>query len=107
GRSCRATAAPPAPVVKRKTTTARTAAASASVKRGRMHRKLLFAIIVALVLAPPAAARPSELMPGVTYERILRWTSAGPIVMYVVTAPKPQGLYKLTALLSNGTIKGR
>ena len=27
--------------------------------------------------------------------------------MYVVTAPKPQGLYKLAPLLSNGTIKGR
>ena len=72
-----------------------------------MSRKLLFAVLIALVLAPPAAARPTELMPGVTYERILRWTSAGPVVMHVVTAPKPQGLYKLTALLSNGTIKGR
>lgn len=46
-------------------------------------------------------------MPGVTYERILRWSPAGPLVMYVVTAPKPQGLYRLTPLLSNGTIKGR
>lgn len=46
-------------------------------------------------------------MPDVTYERILRWTPAGPMVMYVVTAPKPQGLYRLTPLLSNGTIKGR
>jgi hypothetical protein len=27
--------------------------------------------------------------------------------MYVVTAPKPQGLYRLTPLLSNGTIIGR
>jgi hypothetical protein len=46
-------------------------------------------------------------MPGVTYQRILRWTSAGPVEMYVVTAPKPQGLYRLTTLLSNGTIIGR
>jgi flagellar hook assembly protein FlgD len=46
-------------------------------------------------------------MPGVGYQRILRWTSAGPVVMYVVTTPKPQGLYKLTPLLSNGTIIGR
>ena len=46
-------------------------------------------------------------MPGVTYERILRWTSAGPMAMYVVTAPKPEGLYRLMPLLSNGTITGR
>ena len=73
-----------------------------------MRRKLFFAVfVVALVLAPAGSARPTRLMPGVTYERILRWTPAGPMVMYVVTAPKPQGLYRLTPLLSNGTIKGR
>ena len=72
-----------------------------------MSRKLLFAVLVGLIVAPPASARPTQLMPGVAYERILRWTSAGPVAMYVVTAPKPQGLYRLTALLSNGTIKGR
>jgi hypothetical protein len=72
-----------------------------------MSRKLLFAVLVALLLAPSGAARTTQLMPGVTYERILRWTPAGPLVMYVVTAPKPQGLYRLTPLLSNGTIIGR
>jgi hypothetical protein len=73
-----------------------------------MSRKLLFAVIVVgLIVVPSASARPTQLMPGVSYERILRWTSAGPVVMYVVTAPKPQGLYRLTPLLSNGTIKGR
>jgi hypothetical protein len=46
-------------------------------------------------------------MPGVTYDRILRWTPAGPVMLHLVTAPKPQGLYKLTPLLSNGTIAGR
>ena len=72
-----------------------------------MGRKLLVAVVIALVLAPSGSARPTQLMPGVTYDRILRWTPAGPIAMYVVTAPKPQGLYKLTPLLSNGTITGR
>jgi hypothetical protein len=72
-----------------------------------MRRTLLLAVILALLLVPAASARPTQLMPGVTYERILRWTPAGPLVMYVVTAPKPQGLYRLTPLLSNGTIKGR
>ena len=72
-----------------------------------MSRKLFFAVLVGLVLVPPASARPTQLMPGVTYERILQWTAAGPRVMYVVTAPKPEGLYRLTPLLSNGTITGR
>jgi hypothetical protein len=73
-----------------------------------MRRIVLFAVLV-LVLLPPAAAPAAvtQLMPGVTYQRILRWTSAGPMVMYVVTAPKPQGLYRLVPLLSNGTIIGR
>jgi hypothetical protein len=72
-----------------------------------MRRTVLFALVVALVYVPSAPAAASQLMPGVTYQRILRWTPAGPVVMYVVTAPKPQGLYKLTPLLSNGTIIGR
>jgi hypothetical protein len=72
-----------------------------------MGRKLLVAVVVAAVLAPSGSARPTQLMPGVSYDRILRWTAAGPVVMHVVTAPKPQGLYKLTPLLSNGTITGR
>ena len=72
-----------------------------------MRRKVLFAVLAALVFAPSSAAATTELMPGVSYQRILRWTSAGPMVMYVVTAPKPQGLYRLMPLLSNGTIIGR
>jgi hypothetical protein len=72
-----------------------------------MRRKVLFAVLVALVFAPLSSGATTELMPGVSYQRILRWTSAGPVVMYVVTAPKPQGLYKLMPLLSNGTIIGR
>ena len=72
-----------------------------------MSRKLLIAFLFALMLAPPAAARPVQMMPGVTYDRILRWTPAGPVAIHVVTAPKPGGLYSLTPLLSNGTIVGR
>src|SRR5918911_3301983 len=72
-----------------------------------MPRKLAVAVLIGLVLAPPAFARPVELMPGVTYDHILRWTLNGPMRLYVVTAPKPGGLYSLNALLSNGTITGR
>jgi hypothetical protein len=82
-------------------------AASATVEWGLMSRKLPIAVLVALIVASPAAARPVQMMPGVTYDRILRWTPAGPMAMYVITAPKPGGLYSLTPLLSNGAIVGR
>jgi hypothetical protein len=59
------------------------------------------------MIAPSADARSEQVMPGVSYQRILRWTPNGPVVLYVVTAPKPGGLYTLTPLLSNGTIVGR
>jgi hypothetical protein len=72
-----------------------------------MRRTVLFAVVLALVVVPPAPAAVTQLMPGVSYQRIVRWTAAGPVAMYVVTAPKPQGLYRLTPLLSNGTIIGR
>jgi exopolysaccharide biosynthesis protein len=69
-----------------------------------MPRKLLVVAFLALVLAPAAVARPSQIMPGVTYDqRVLK----GPVHAYVVTAPKPGGLYSLTPLLSNDTISGR
>jgi hypothetical protein len=72
-----------------------------------MSRKLFAVVLLALILTPAAAGRPTLLMPGVTYDRILRWTPAGPQAMYVVSAPRPQGLYRLIPLLSNGTIIGR
>jgi len=46
-------------------------------------------------------------MPGITYQRVLQWTTSGPRELYVITAPRPGGLYSLTPLLSNGTIQGR
>jgi hypothetical protein len=72
-----------------------------------MSRKLPIAVLFALTVASPAGARPVQMMPGVTYDRVLRWTPAGPVALYVITAPRPGGLYSLTPLLSNGTIVGR
>jgi hypothetical protein len=72
-----------------------------------MRRKLVIAVISGLVVAPSAEARPTQLMPAVTYERVLEWTTAGPVAMHAITAPRPVGLYSLTPLLSNGTIFGR
>jgi hypothetical protein len=72
-----------------------------------MPRKLVTAVLFGLIFAAPASARPAQVMPGVTYDHMVEWTAAGPVALYVVTAPKPGGLYSLTPLLSNGTITGR
>ena len=72
-----------------------------------MRRKLLLVALFLLVPAAPAAAQPIQAMPGVTYEHRLTWTPGGPLSMYVITAPKPGGLYSLTPLLSNNAITGR
>ena len=46
-------------------------------------------------------------MPGVTYQRQVQFTAHGPVVIHVIVAPKPTGLYSLEPILSNGTITGR
>lgn len=49
----------------------------------------------------------SLLLPGVTYTREVDFTSRGPIVLDVVTAPKPDGkLYSLAPALSNNQLRG-
>src|SRR3954465_14604291 len=46
-------------------------------------------------------------MPGVTYQRQVEFTPHGPVVVDVVTAPRPDGsLYTLAPALSNGAIVG-
>jgi flagellar hook assembly protein FlgD len=85
-------------------------------------RKIVFAAVpVALVAAVVASAAigsarqsgedtvsTSLLMPGVTYSREVDFTSRGPIVLDVVTAPKPDGnIYSLTPALSNNSLTGR
>src|ERR687886_2815963 len=72
-----------------------------------MPRKLLLSALFALVVVPAGDARPVTLMPGVTYEHTLQWTGHGPVSTYVITAPRPGGLYSLQPLLSNNTITGR
>ncbi len=46
-------------------------------------------------------------MPGVTYERQLVFTWHGPVVVHILRAPKPGGLYALKPVLSNNTLLGR
>src|SRR3954471_21045744 len=46
-------------------------------------------------------------MPGVSYQRQVEFTPHGPVVVDVVTAPRPDGsLYTLAPALSNGAIVG-
>ena len=79
-----------------------------------MFRKLFIAATLAAVAALPAGAAPvtpaqvvaqSLLMPGVSYQRAVEFTPHGPVVLDVVTAPRPDGsLYTLTPVLSNNAV---
>lgn len=82
-----------------------------------MLRKLLILAVLLGVLALPADAarrRTAQtigsqqlLMPGVTYQRQVQFTSRGPVVLDVVTAPKPDGsLYTLGPALAHGALLG-
>jgi len=55
--------------------------------------------------APPI--RGQTLLPGVVYSRQLEFTSHGPVVVHVISAPKPTGLYTLKPILSNNALLGR
>ncbi|MDQ5822335.1 MAG: phosphodiester glycosidase family protein, partial [Actinomycetota bacterium] len=69
------------------------------------------AIVVLLALAAPAAAGAQDdrslLMPGVSYTRDVQFTPHGPVVIHVLNAPRPGGLYGLKPVLSNDLIVGR
>ena len=84
-----------------------------------MLHKVLIAVVLAGLTALPASAAPSTrsaatqsaaptlLMPGVSYQRQVEYTAHGPVVLDVVTAPKPDGsLYTLGPALSNNAIVG-
>ena len=72
-----------------------------------MSRKVvLIALLVAGAFAAPARAQPTELMPGVSYEKQVRFTLHGPVGVNVLTAPRPGGLYSLQPVLSNELIQG-
>jgi hypothetical protein len=84
-------------------------------------RKLLIAVVLATLVAAAAATAAigsqrraqqqsvatSVLMPGVTYVREVDFTSRGPTVLDIVTAPKPDGtVYSLRPALSNDALTG-
>ena len=75
-----------------------------------VFRAFFITTALALVLAPDALASgtaPGLLMPGVTYTKRVEFTPHGPVVLNVITAPKPGGLYSLQPVLSNDAIVGR
>ena len=81
-----------------------------------MFRRLLVplaVVAVLLVCAVPAtgAAKTgprSELWPGVTYERTVQFTPNGPVVLSVLTGPRPNGgPTTLAPILSSETLTGR
>jgi hypothetical protein len=70
-------------------------------------KSLLTAALAALVLAPAALAQERVLMPGVTYERQVQFTTHGPVAVHVLRGPRPTGLYALKPILSNDLVIGR
>jgi hypothetical protein len=77
-----------------------------------VRRAVICALCAGLFAAPaPASAatpiRGQTLLPGVVYSRQLEFTSHGPVVLHVIAAPKPTGLYALKPILSNNAILGR
>ena len=70
-----------------------------------LRRAVIFASF-ALVLIGPASAAPRELIPGLTFDQRLEFTTRGPVVVNVLTVPRPGGLWSVKPVLSNETIPG-
>ncbi len=75
------------------------------------RRAVIYALFAGLFVAPETFAavpiRGQTLVPGVVYSRQVEFTAHGPVVIHVISAPKPTGLYALKPLLSNNAILGR
>jgi hypothetical protein len=70
-------------------------------------RRILIATLLAGLFAPSAVAGRVMMTPGVTYEKQVVFTPHGPVVIHVMTAPRPGGLYALRPVLSNNSVLGR
>ena len=71
-----------------------------------MLRKAVFLAVVAAA-AFPSAAPAVQLAPRVVYKREVRTIGGERVVVHVLKAPKPGGLYDLKPVLSNGLVTGR
>jgi hypothetical protein len=76
-----------------------------------VRRAVIYALLAGLFAAVGADAavpiRGQTLLPGVVYSRQVEFTGHGPVVIHVISAPKPTGLYALKPVLSNNAIMGR
>src|SRR5206468_508872 len=68
-------------------------------------------LVVGAVVVPSFAQaatpiRGQTLMPGVIYSRQVEFTAHGPVVMHVIQAPRPSGLFALKPVLSNNAVLG-
>jgi hypothetical protein len=75
-------------------------------------RKLVICSLLGALLAAPtpaaaASAARTLVMPSVTYERQVEFTSHGPVAIHVLNAPRPGGVWSLKPVLSNGAIVGK
>ncbi len=75
-----------------------------------MRRRLtifVLAGLAALTVIRAASAQERELWPGVTFQQTIQPTPNGPVVIDVITGPRPGGTTTLEPLLSNDTLTGR
>jgi hypothetical protein len=76
-----------------------------------LRKAVIFALCAGAVAVPALAhaatpIRGQTLMPGVVYSRQVDFTAHGPVVMHVIAAPRPTGLYALKPILSNDAVLG-
>ena len=74
-----------------------------------MVRRAAILFLLTAPFATPARADPTELMPGVFFDRTVQFTPHGAVVLNVITAPRPgdqNGLYTLAPALAHGSISG-
>lgn len=64
-------------------------------------------LAVVAAAAFPSAASSMELAPGIVYKRGVRSIGGARVVVHVLKAPRPGGLYDLKPVLSNGLVTGR
>jgi hypothetical protein len=71
-----------------------------------MWRRIAALVALLAVVLPASASAARELMPGVTYARKVTSVRGRQVVVHVVTAPKPGGLYRLAPVLGDGAVTG-
>jgi hypothetical protein len=76
-----------------------------------LRNAVITVLCVGAVVAPGFAqaatpVRGQTLMPGVIYSRQVEFTAHGPVVLHVIQAPRPSGLFALRPILSNNAVQG-